>query len=175
MSPRKDPAMRLSQVPKRLKRPDPNAQVVQQLLDPLAEALVQPDEPSRAAAVARVCQAHALARVGPLLDALVELLGRDEGPVRDQAVAYLGRLGGLALPSLVLRFTRTDSPALQRGIIEALTQIAGRLDLDRARRLELLTDVAVLLRFAVEGPIRLELGKVVIAIRQANEAASRTS
>jgi hypothetical protein len=71
-------------------------------------------------------------------------------------MAYLTRLGGLARPSLVLRFTRTDSPALQRGITAALTQIAGRLD--RAQQVELMKDLVVLLCFAVDASIRQGLG-----------------
>jgi hypothetical protein len=171
MRPRKEFAMRLSQLPKRLRRPDPNAKVVQQLLDPLAQALAQPDEPSREAAVMSVCQAHALAGVGPLIDALVELLGREEGPVRGRALDYLERFGPLALPSLNLGFVRTESAALQRGIGKALARIAGGLD--RGLRLEFVTDVAVLWGFAVEPAVRLELGTALSAVRRANEKAAR--
>src|SRR5262245_36460309 len=153
--PRKEFAMRLSRLPKQLRRPDPDAHVVQQLLDPLAEALALPDEPSREAAVRSVCQAHTLAGAGPVIDALVELLGREDEPVRGQALAYLGRFGPLARPSLNLAFVRAGSAALQRGISEALTRIAGSLD--RAQQLELVTDVTVLWRFAVEPSVRLEL------------------
>src|SRR5262249_44612910 len=159
--PRKEFAMRLSRLPKRLRRPDPDAKVVQQLLDPLAEALALPDEPSREAAVMSVCQAHALAGVGPLIDVLVELLGREEEPVRGQALIYLGRFGPLAMPSLSLGFVRTESAALRRGVSEALARIAGSLD--RAQQLELVTDVTVLWRFAVEPSVRLELGKALSA------------
>jgi hypothetical protein len=163
--------MRLSQLPKRVRRPDPDAKVVQQLLDPLAQALAQPDEPSREAAVMSVCQAHAHAGVGPLIDALVELLGREEGPVRGRALAYLGRFGPLAMPSLSLGFVRTESATLQRGISAALTRIAGSLD--RGLRLELVYDVAMLWRFAVEPSVRLELGKALGAVRRANEKVAR--
>jgi hypothetical protein len=163
--------MRLSRLPKQLRRPDPDAKVVQQLLDPLAEAFALPDEPSREAAVMSVCQAQTLAGAGPLIDALVELLGREEGPVRGQALAYLGRFGPLAMPSLSLGFVRTESAALQRGISEALARIAGSLD--RAQQLELVTDVAVLLRFAVEPAVRSELGKVLSAVRRADEKVAR--
>ena len=164
--------MRLTPLPKRLQRPDPDAKVVQQLLDPLAQALALPDEPSREAAVMSVCQAHTLAGAGPLSDALVELLGREE-PIRGRALAYLERFGPLAMPSLSLGFVRTESATLQRGIAEAFTRIVGSLD--RAQRLELVTDVAVLLRFAVEPAVRSELGKVLSAVRRANEAAPRTA
>src|SRR5262249_12467466 len=106
--PRKDLDMPLSQSPKRSKRPDPDDPLVQRILDPLAEALAQPDEAPREAAVERVAQLHAPLGTELLTRALVELLGREEGPVRDQAVAHLARLGPPAVPSLVLRFTRTD-------------------------------------------------------------------
>jgi hypothetical protein len=162
--------MRLTPLPKRLRRPDPDAHVVQQLLDPLAEALALPDEPSREAAVQSVCQAHTLAGVGPLSDALVELLGREE-PIRSRALAYLERFGPLALPSLNLAFVRAESAALQRGIAEAFTRIAAGLD--RGLRLELVTDVAMLWRFAVEPSVRLELGKALSAVRRANEKVAR--
>jgi hypothetical protein len=157
---------------KRKQRPDPDDPVIQAMLGPLADALANPDEAARDAAVGHVVLTHTPGRSGPLTRALVELLGRDEGPVRRRAMAYLTRLGGLARPSLVLRFTRTDSPALQRGIIEALTQIAESLD--RAQQVELMKDLVVLLCFAVDASIRQGLGQVLIAIRRASEAAART-
>src|SRR3954469_22990076 len=122
-------------VAKRQRRRDRTDPAVQRMLDPLAEALAQPDERSREAAVERVVQLHAPAGTGLLTRALVELLGREEGPVRDQAVAYLARASSFAVPSLVLRFTRTDGAALQRGIIEALTRIAPALDRDQSLEL----------------------------------------
>jgi hypothetical protein len=118
-----------------------------------------------------VAQLHAPAGTGVLMKAVVELLGRDEGPVRDQALAYLARLGPFAVPPLVLRFARTDRAALQHGIIEALTQVVPGLD--RGQKLKLLIDLSVLVRFAVERPVRLGLGKVLVAVRRANEAPSR--
>jgi hypothetical protein len=102
---------------------------------------------------------------------LVELLGREEGPVRGRALAYLERFGPLALPSLNLGFVRAESAARQRGIAEAFTRVAGGLD--RATQLEFVTDVAVLWGFAIEPAVRLELGKALSAVRRANEASSR--
>ena len=170
---RKNLDMPMPQSVKRSKRPDSDDPLVQRTLDPLAEALAQPDERSREAAVERVAQLHVPAGTGLLSRALVELLGREEGPVRDQAVAYLSRLGPLAVPDLVLRFPRTDRAALQQGIIDALTCIAPGLDRDQS--LELVIDLWVLLGFAVEQPVRLGLGKVLVAVRRANEASSRGS
>jgi hypothetical protein len=160
-------------VSRRQQQQDPDEQVVQRLLDPLVKALAEPGEASRNAAVAGVCRSYADARAGPVIDALVELLGREEGPVRGQSLAYLSRFGPQVLPTLVLTFTRTSSAPLQRGIIEALTRIAGTLD--RARQVELVTDLVVLARFAVEPAVRLELGKVLIVVRRSNDATEGTS
>src|SRR5262249_3477760 len=75
---RKDLDMSLSKSRKRSKRLDPSDPLVQRVLDPLAEALAQPDERSREAAVERVAQLHVPVGTGVLTEALVELLGREE-------------------------------------------------------------------------------------------------
>jgi hypothetical protein len=155
--------------PKRMQRPDPIDPVAQAMLGPLA----LPDESAREAAVGRVRQAHSPAGVVPLIDALVELLGRDDGPVRRQALAYLARFGPLALPSLHLRFAQTRSAWLQRGIAEALALIAGGLGRDD--RIELLGDLAMLSRLAVGSDVGRGLGEVFNALRRASGAAARAS
>jgi hypothetical protein len=109
-------------------RPDPGEALLQEKLTPPVEALAHPDEPCRRAAVEHVLRTCLPAVVGRLIERLVDLLG-GEGTTRRQALASLAQLGGRAVPALPLRFPRSRSVALQRGIVEALTRTAPGLKL----------------------------------------------
>jgi hypothetical protein len=182
MSPRKDLDVRSSRITRRLQRPDPNAKVVQQpgpgealvqgLLTPLVEALAHPDESCRRAAFEHVLRTCLPAVVGRLIERLVGLLD-GAGTTQRQAGASLAQFGGRAVPALTLRFTRTRSVALQRGIVEALTRMAPALK--QEERIDLLTEVLTLARFATDASVRRNLTGLVVVARQAIEAGSRTN
>jgi hypothetical protein len=152
-------------------QPDPGESLIQEKLTPLIEALVHPDEPYRRAAVEHVLRTCIPALVTRLIERLVGLLD-GTGTTQHQALASLVQFGGHAVPALTLRFTRTRSVALQRGIVEALTRMAPGLK--QEERVDLMTEVMSLARFAADESIRRELAGLVAVARRANEAASRT-
>src|SRR5262245_4357963 len=116
--------------PARKARQGPNAaeERIQRGLGPLVAALTDADEPRRPAAAERLLRVCVPAVLDRLADRLVDLLG-SAGPARQQALASLAQLGPQALPSLTRRFTRTRSAAIQQGVVGALSQIAGGLEL----------------------------------------------
>jgi hypothetical protein len=136
------------------------------------EALAHPDEPRRRAAVAHVLRTCLPALVARLIERLVDLLEGD-GTARSQALASLVQLGGRALPTLTLRFTQTPSPTIQRGIVEALTRMVPKLK--QEERIDLMTEVLALARFATDASVCRDLAGLVAVTRQANEAAARTA
>jgi hypothetical protein len=76
------------------------------------------------------------------------------------------------VPSLTLRFTQTRSPTKQCGIVEALTRMAPWLK--QEERIDLLTEVLALGRFAADESVCRDLAGLVAVSRRANDAASRT-
>jgi hypothetical protein len=94
------------------------------------------------------------------------------GTTRCQALASLVQFGGRAVPALTLRFTRTRSVILQRGIVEALTRMAPGLQL--TERIDLMTEVLALTRFAADASVCRDLAGLLAVARTANEAGSRT-
>jgi hypothetical protein len=162
------------QAPRRLQsavQPDPGESLIQEKLTPLIEALVHPDESCRRAAVEHVLRACVPAVIGRLIGGLVDLLG-GTGTTQRQALTSLSQFGGRAVPALTLRFTRTGSVILQRGIVEALTRMAPGLK--QEERIDLMTEVLALGRFAVDASVCRALGGLVAVARTANEAAART-
>ena len=157
--------------PRPPKQPGPGEALVQGLLTPLVEALAHPNEPCRRAAVAHVLRTCLPAVVGRLIERLVDLLG-GEGTTRRQALASLVQFGGRALPTLTLRFERTRSVAIQRGIVEVLTRMAPGLK--QEERIDLMTEVMSLGRFAADASVCRDLAGLVAVARRANDAASRT-
>src|SRR5262245_48382530 len=107
--------------PKPPGQPDPGESLIQEKLTPLIEALVHPDEPYRRAAVEHVLRTCMPAVIRRLIERLVDLLD-GAGTTQRQALASLAQFGGWAVPALTLRFTRSRSVILQRGIVEALTR-----------------------------------------------------
>jgi hypothetical protein len=150
---------------------DPGESLIQERLTPLVEALVHPDEPYRRAAVKHVLRTCLPAVIGRLIGRLADHL-EGAGTAQHQALASLVQSGGRALPILTLRFTRSRSPTMQRGIVEALTWMA--LGLKQAERVDLLTEVTALTRFAADASVCRDLAGLVAVARRANEEASRT-
>jgi hypothetical protein len=74
------------------------------------------------------------------------------------------------VPALTLRFTRTRSVILQRGIVEALTRMAPGLK--QEERIDLMTEVMSMVRFAADTSVGRDLAGLVAVARQANAAAS---
>jgi hypothetical protein len=163
------PAPRRPKTP--TKQPDPCESLIQERLTPLVQALVHPDESCRRVAVEYVVRTCIPALVARLIERLVDLLGGD-GTARSQALASLAQFGGRVLPMLTLRFERTRSVAMQRGIVEALTRMAPGLK--QAERVDLMIEVLALRRFAVDASVCRDLGGLVAVSRQANEVAART-
>jgi hypothetical protein len=135
-------------------QPDPGESVIQERLTPLVEALVHPDESCRRAAVEHVVRTCIPALITRLIERLMELLG-GSGTTQRQALASLVQFGGRALPILTLRFTRTRSPTKQRAIVEARTRMAPGLK--QEERIDLLTEVLALGRFAADAPVCRDL------------------
>ena len=156
--------------PKPSIQPDPSEARIHERLTPLVDALADPDDSRRRTAVEQVVRTCIPAVVGRLIERLVNMLG--EGTSRGPALASLAGFGNRALPSLTLRFTRTRDPALQSGIVEALTQIAPGLPL--AQRLDLMTEIMILARFAADESVSRALDRLVAVARRATEAAART-
>jgi HEAT repeat protein len=152
-------------------QPDLGELFLQERLTPLVEALAHPDEPRRRAAVEHVVRTCIPALVARLIDRLVDLLDGD-GTARSQALASLAQFGGRALPTLTLRFERTPSSTIQRGIVEALTRMATGFK--PAERVDLMIEVLALERFAADAPVKRELAGLVAVARTASEAPSRT-
>ena len=69
------------------------------------------------------------------------------------------------MPALTLRFTRTRSVILQRGIVEALTRMAPGLK--QEERIDLMTEVLALGRFAVDASVSRGLARLVAVTRTA--------
>jgi hypothetical protein len=160
--------------PRRLQasvQPDPGESLIQERLTPLVEALVHPDETYRRAAVEHVVRTCIPAVSGRLIGGLVDLLD-GAGTTPRQALASLAQFGGRAVPALTLRFMRTRSVATQRGIVEALTRMAPRLK--QEERIDLMTEVLALGRFAADASVCRDLAGLVAVARQANEADPRT-
>src|SRR5262249_25816207 len=152
-------------------QPDPGESQIQERLTPLVEAVVHPDESCRRAAVEHVVRTCIPALVARLLERLVDLLDSVD-MARSPAPASLAQFGGRAVPALTLRFTRSRSVAMQRGIVEALTRMASGLK--QEERLDLLTEVLALGRFAADASVRQDLAGLLAVARTANEAVSRT-
>jgi hypothetical protein len=95
----------------------------------------------------RIC---ILALVARLIERLVGLLG-GAGTTQRQALASLARFGGRAVTALTLQFMRTRSVAMQRGIVAALTRKAPGLK--QEERLDLLTEVMGMVRFAADATV----------------------
>jgi HEAT repeat protein len=145
--------------------------LIHERLNPLVEALTDPDESRRRAAVEHVVRTCIPAVVGRLIDRLVGLLG-GEGVTRGPALASLEEFGARALPSLTLKFTRTRDAALQRGILEALRRIVPGLKV--GEQINLLTETLILGRFAADESVSRALARLVAVARRASEAAART-
>src|SRR5262249_6550242 len=126
-------------------RQEASRQRIQAALTPMVEAMTDPDEARRQAAVEHVLRACIPAALDHLADRLVDLLG-GSGPARQQALASLAQFGDRALPYLTRQFMRTRSAPLQGGIVEVLTRIVGGLGPDQ--RFDLLTEMMILPRFA---------------------------
>jgi len=152
-------------------QPDPGESLLQERLTPLVEALVHPDESYRRAAVEHVVRTCLPAVIGRLIERLVDLLD-GAGTTQRQALASLAQFRGRAVTALTLRFTRTRSVILQRGIIEALTRMAPGLTL--AEQIDLMTEVMALTRFAADASVCCDLAGLLAVARTANAAASRT-
>src|SRR5262249_61077884 len=124
--------------------PDRGESLLQEKLTPLVGALVPPDEPCRQAAVEHVVRTCIPAVIGRLIGRLADHLD-GAGTTQRQALASLSQFGGRAVTALTLRFTRTRSVILQRGIVEALTRMATARP--QAERIDLMTEVMALGRF----------------------------
>ena len=159
------------QAPPRPKAPSPGEWLIQERLTPLIEALVHLDEPYRRAAVEHVVRTCLPAVIGRLSERLVGLLNGDS-TIQCQALASLAQFGGRAVPALTLRFMRTRSVILQRGIVEALTRMAPGLK--QEERIDLMTEVLALGRFAADASVCRDLAGLLAVARTANEAAART-
>src|SRR5262249_48734308 len=109
--------------------------------------------------------------IGRLIERLVGLLD-SAGTTQRQALASLSQFGGRAVPALALRFTRTHSVILQRGIVEALTHMAPGLT--QEERIDLLTEVLARGRFAADASVCRDLTGLLAVARTAHEADSRT-
>jgi hypothetical protein len=144
--------------------------LIQERLTPLVEALVHPNESCRRAAVEHVVRTCIPAVIGRLIERLVDLLD-GAGTAQRQALASLAQFGGRAVPALTLRFTRTRSVAMQRGIIEALTRMAPGLK--QEERIDLMTEVLALGRSAADASVCRDLAGLLAVAHQANEADSR--
>jgi hypothetical protein len=152
-------------------QPDPGESLIQEKLTPLIEALVHPDESYRRAAVEHVVRACIPAVIGRLIGRLADLLD-GAGTAQRQALTSLAQFGGRAVPALTLRFTRTRSPTKQHAIVEALTRMAPGLT--QEERIDLMTEVLGMVRFAADASVSRDLAGLVAVTRAANEAASRT-
>jgi hypothetical protein len=135
------------------------------------EALLDPEETQRQAAVQH-CQRTCLPVVlGRLIDRLVELLGTAPEPVRGRAVASLAQFGARALPALTLTFMRTRRADLQHNVATTLRRMARGYARDQLT--DLMLEVAILMRFAVCECVSQELARVIAVLRRASEAAYR--
>jgi hypothetical protein len=152
-------------------QPDTSELLIQEKLTPLIEALVHPDESCRRAAVEHVLRTCIPAVIGRLIGRLADHLD-GAGTIQRQALASLAQFGGRAVPALTLRFTRTRSVILQRGVVAALTRMAPGLT--QAERIDLLTEVLASVRFAADASVGRGLAGLVAVSRQANDAAPRT-
>jgi hypothetical protein len=155
--------------PKPTGQPDPGESLLLERLTPLVEALVHPDESCRKAAVEHVLRACIPAVIGRLIGRLADHLD-GAGTTQHQALASLAQFGSRAVPALTLRFVRTRSVATQRGIVAALTRMAPGLKL--AERIDFMTEVMTLTKFAGDATLCRDLAGLVAVARTANEAAS---
>ena len=174
MTPRQWLKRLVPQAPRRLQpagQPDPGESVIQERLTPLVEALVHPDESCRRAAVGHVVRTCLPAVIGRLIGRLADHLD-GAGTAQHQTLASLAQFGGRAVPALTLRFMRTRSVVMQRGIVEVLTRMAPGLQL--TERIDLMTEVLALTRFAADASVCRDLAGLLAVARTANEAASRT-
>jgi hypothetical protein len=157
--------------PKPIRQPDPVESLIQEKLTPLIEALVHPDESCRRAAVEHLLRTCLPAVIGRLIERLVDILN-GAGTTQRQALASLAQFGGRAVTALTLRFTRARSVAMQRGIVEALTRMSPGLK--QAERIDLMTEVLALGRFAADEAVCRDLAGLLAVARTTNEADSRT-
>jgi hypothetical protein len=175
MTPRQMLKRLVTQLPQRPQsppQPDTNELLIQERITPLVEALAHPDESCRKAVVEHVVRTCIPALVARLINRLVDLLD-GEGTTRRQALASLAQFGGRALPALTLRFERTRSVAMQRGIVETLTRMAPGLKQDE--RIDLLIEVMGLMHFAADESVKREIAGLVAVARRANAATFRTA
>jgi hypothetical protein len=157
--------------PKSSNQTNLDERLIHERLTPLVEAITDPDESRRRAAVEQIRRTCIPAVVGRLIDRLVGLLG-GEDVTHQQALASLSEFGALALPSLTLKFTRTRDAALQRGILEALQRIVPGLKV--GEQIDLLTETLILDRFAADESVSRASARLVAVARRASEAAART-
>jgi hypothetical protein len=143
---------------------------LQAALAPMVEALTHGDDACRQAAVGTVLQTCVPTVLGLLIDRLADLLGRD-GESGHQAAASLVQLGARSVPALTRRFSRARSAAVQRQAVEVLGKI-GR-DLEPEDRCELMSELMILTRHAVEDSIRQDLAELIGVLRRENERPSR--
>jgi hypothetical protein len=172
MTPRQWLKRLVPQAPRRPKPPkqlDPGESLIQEKLTPLVETLVHPDESCRLAAVEHVVRTCIPAVIRRLIGRLADHLD-GAGTTQRQALASLSQFGGRAVPALTLRFTQTRSVNLQCGIVEALTRIAPGLK--QEQRIDLMTEVLALGRFAADASVCRDLAGLLAVARQANEVAS---
>src|SRR6516225_1162446 len=100
MTPRQWLKRLVPQAPRRPKPPrqsDPGESLIQERLTPLVEALTDPDESCRRAAVEHVLRTCIPTVIGRLIERLVDLLNGDRTTCR-QALASLAQFGGRAVP-----------------------------------------------------------------------------
>jgi hypothetical protein len=131
------------------------------------QAATDPDEGRRQAAVQHLRETWPPAVLRVLVERLAEMLGRG-GESAHQAGASLIQLGASTLPVLTHKFTKARSAAVQQHTLEVLAGIGRRLG--TAERSELMTELLLLVPYAVGEAVRQQVAEVVATLRRANES-----
>jgi HEAT repeat protein len=107
---------------------------IQKALKPLLEALTDPEESCRRAAVEHVLSTCIPAVIRRLIDRLVELLINDKESVRRRAADSLVQFGTRALPALTHTIRHLRSAVQQARLLEVLRKIGQRVPSDQRKK-----------------------------------------
>jgi hypothetical protein len=144
---------------------------VREGMAPLVQAATDADEDRRQAAVHYVRQKWPPAVLRVLVERLAEMLGRGTESAH-RAGTSLIQLGASTLPVLTHKFMQARSAAVQQHTLEVLAGIGRRLN--PADRSELMMELVILVRYAVEEAVRQQAMEVVTTLRRANESRRPT-
>jgi HEAT repeats len=152
-------------------RPRPSD--IDEMLQPLLDALTDPDDDRRRGHVRHLLAAAQPPALGVVVDRLVELLAAPKASVRRQAAATLTEIGPPALPALRSALVARGRPRVQRVAGEILAAVAPRLRPDQ--RTGLSFDAMIVGLQTHDAAVQGAASRLIAAVRKEDEPGTGCS